>query len=268
VKDTASPRTRVSSRAAKASRAGTGCWSAAGVETMRSWALRAASWAPDRVRRARSLERTVRRSLEAAKASRMSRLSGWDSGKTRTLSGQALGAAAWKKATSSASCSAIFSSSATTSHAAAGWRRTRAASTAPRATGQMPVSLWSIGEGAVMTEIGNGRAATAGPERGDRADGLGGKFSAQRVEGGVGGGFLGGLLGGPAALAEWTIQKIDLCKIAAVVVRAFGASHRVTDGVVAVHRLGEFLEATFSDCGYSPTVCDRAGRSPKIRSMT
>ena len=66
-----------------------------------------------------------------------------------------------------------------------------------------------------------------------------------RFEGGVGGGLLGCLLGGPAALAEGTVQQIDFNEVATFVIRALGAKHRVTDGVVAVHGLREFLEPAF-----------------------
>ena len=74
-------------------RAGTGWTSAAGVVTTTSEVPAVASKAPgDRVDR--SFDSTINRSLEAVNASRMSRRSASDSGKTRTSNGRGSSAAA------------------------------------------------------------------------------------------------------------------------------------------------------------------------------
>ena len=116
--------------------AGTGWSSAAGVVTTTS-----VSGVRPTPRSARRRESTPSRSLDAANASRMSPASCGASGKTAVVTGRSPPKPAANNAVSSASCSAARGLSATTSHTGAGSAPTSPAITAPRAGGQMPVSL-------------------------------------------------------------------------------------------------------------------------------
>ena len=121
---------------------GTGCRRAAGVVTTTVAVAAVAAGG----RRALSFERTVRRSLDAAKASRMSRLSGTDSGKMR-VGADTSPFAPLKSAMSSASCSADLGSSVTTIHTGAPCLATSSAMTAPWAGAQTPVTFMRISAG-------------------------------------------------------------------------------------------------------------------------
>ena len=162
---------RVISWCSNSASVGTGWSSAVGVVTTTSVSA-VESGAAGR-RSAWSFDSTVRRSLEAVKASRISRLSVRDSGNIRTSGRCGVPAAAWKKATSSASCSAMRSSSTTTSQTGAGCRSIRETRTAARAAGQTPVILQRWTEAIIAraaAEIGGARPSLGrgGLRRGER----------------------------------------------------------------------------------------------------
>src|SRR5690606_9581894 len=228
------PRGSVSSRAAKSSSAGTGCRSAAAVVTTTSGPTPARA-SPSAVARrvARSRDSTVMRSAEAANASRMSRPSGIASGRSSTPGAGDCPDASAKNAMSSASCSLVRTSAATTIQTGAGLLERRSASTAPRAGVATPVSL--VRRVTALSDMKGHQ------ERENRVPAT--RLLIDRVfERLACGGLLGRLLRAAAPRAEQAVMQVDMRLVFARVILAGNVFAGVTQRGVAVLRLDTFLK--------------------------
>ena len=218
------PAVRVSSRFENCSKAGTGCERAAGVVTTTS----GADPGPDGAwRRDRSRERTASRSLAAAKAALMSRLSAIDSGKTRVskgsdpleerdVLGQPLGVPGLLGRYEP--------------HRGRDGSGSRRRPPPPAGGGADPVSRWRrTGFPSAPGPPRTGSAIFAGAERGIRERRQGGRL-------------LGQLLRGSPAPAERRAAKPDLDLVFPGVVGALGPHDLVGERVVAVDGLDQLLE--------------------------